>query len=82
MSRIDNYLKKSDVIEVARFINSDSGKRLIAFLRTSCPRLDEKNDQSLIRNAIGFDFWHRLIDNLESIQPPAKQDKQDDDQLE
>ena len=82
MSKIENYLKRSDVIEVARFISSDSGKRLIAHLRTSCPRINEKNDDSLIRNAIGFDFWQRLIDNLEGIQPPAKQDKNDDDQLE
>lgn len=83
MAHKDDYLNKRDIMEIGRFLASDVGMNALRYLRAACPRLSAKTDDILIRNAIGFDFWHNCIDALEKLgELPAKPDKPDDDRLE
>jgi hypothetical protein len=83
MASIRDYLRQSDIQDWARFLNSEPGRRGLNYLRIACPRRQEKDDATLIRNSVGFDFWHEAIDTLEKLgYIPPKQEKQEDDVLE
>ena len=83
MANKDDYLSQADQMTWGRFLNSDEGKKGLAYLRMAFKRKGEKDDASLMRNCIGFDAHHELIDTILAIPPaPRRKEKQDDDQLE
>jgi len=83
MPEISKFLRRADRQVWSRFLNSEEGQRGLAYLKLSCPRSKEDTEASLIRNAVGFDFWHKSIDAMESLgEVPEKPVIQEEDALE
>lgn len=83
MANIEEFMRKSDRMEVSRFLSTEAGSRLMAYLRRAYTRRRDKTDDSLIRNAIGFDAHHECCDLVEKAgEIPAKPDKEENDSLE
>lgn len=83
MPDISEYLTRSQMQSWSRFLSSPEGKQGILYLKLSCPRMSDKTDQSLIKNAVGFEFWQAAIDGINRLgDVPAKPEKTEDDSLE
>jgi hypothetical protein len=83
MPNKEEYLKRADLMSWSRFLSSPEGKQGLLYLRLSCPRKTDQSDNSLIKNAVGFEFWQNAIDAMISLgDVPARPEKQDDDTLE
>ena len=78
MPNISEFLRNKDQLAWARFLKSEEGQRGLSFLRRACPRSKQKTDADLIRNCVGFDFWHEAVDAMESLgeitESPEKND--------
>ncbi len=67
----------------SRHLSSPEGKQGLLYLRLNCPKMPEKTDDALIKNAIGFEFWQAAIEAIVKLgDVPAKPEKQEDDALE
>lgn len=83
MPNKEDYLRRADMQAWSRFLSSPEGKSGLLYLKLSCPRLDIKGDEALIRNAVGFDFWQRAVEAMVNLgEVPPKPEKQEDDSLE
>lgn len=71
---MSKFLRQADRLVWSRFLNSPEGKQGIAFLRLACPNAGSGTDADLIRNSVGFDFWQKCLNELESLgEVPERQ---------
>lgn len=79
----NRFLRRADMQVWSRFLSSEEGQRGMNYLRLACPRLKEDTDASLIRNAVGHEFWHRCVDAMEDLGVvPEKQAPEPNESLE
>lgn len=79
----EDYLNKADMMVWARFLASNEGQKGLRYLRLGCRRLPFEGDDSLIRNAVGFEFWQKCVDAMEDLgQVPKRPEKEPEDALE
>lgn len=51
----------------SRFLSSPEGKQGLLYLKLSCPKTFGNDDNALIKNAVGFEFWQNCIDAMERL---------------
>jgi hypothetical protein len=79
----DDYLTKAEMMAWSRFLNSTEGQKGLLYLRLGCKRAAGEGDNTLIKNAVGFEYWQKCVDALESLgEVPKRQEREPDDALE
>lgn len=78
-----DYLNRTETITWGRFLKSPEGQKGLLYLKLSCPKVYGKDDPTLIKNAVGFEYWQSCVDAMENLgELPPKNEYEPVDTLE
>lgn len=78
MSDILDFMSVADRRKVAQFLGSDTGQRLIAYLRDNPPEHGDRTEADLIKNAVGFTAHSRCVKLLKQLTEVSKPQTSDE----
>lgn len=80
---IINPLSRQDLNRWRDFLNTDSGRNGLLWLRLSGPAVKGKDAGELLQGALAFGGWQQAVDAMEKLgdKPPAPI-RNDDQELE